>query len=666
MLNRLQTRLALPILAVVATATAVSAGSWVHSYRQGLDLAEARQWHEALGSFRAAAAEKPYPQVLAASPDGAISEYDPYFHIARCLVEMDRPRDAGIALALSARAGVTPRDRIENLRSRIRESGVRRLGQQRGGFSPPRDGVSSHGRLSVNSDPPGAVVIVDGRNLGVTPFGPKPLPPGQYQVRIELAGYEPIEVDAVIVAGQPEELTVQLLPFPPPTSVPTGTPIPPLVTWTAAEPAPLTPPREGPEAAATPAETPAEVNQDRPEPATPAPQGVAGKLAARGRSLVPLLPAVAVLGLILIAVIALVLARRKPAAAPTPVLTTSTPVPPGAEAAAAAAPGSPAAGAQPPAVPPPPPLDLPVAPSVASQVGPPTAPTRVIEGAATELGAPTPTAFGKFAIVGTLGRGGMGTTFRANRLRDGAPIALKIPHDSCLAEQSFVARFVREGKLGEQLHHPNIVRIFEAGEVAGRPFLAMELLSGRTLKSLLRESGRLPLRRAIEIARDIAEALDYAHLKGVVHRDLKPENVMILPDGAVKVMDFGIARVADQPGLTTSNLFLGTPLYAAPEMVDPKTIDHRADLYSLGIILFEMLEGTVPFIADSPFRVLEMHLREPLPSPESLARPLPPEIWSVVTRLCEKNPAQRYPGAETLLIELQGLLQHLPADAEGA
>jgi serine/threonine-protein kinase len=185
----------------------------------------------------------------------------------------------------------------------------------------------------------------------------------------------------------------------------------------------------------------------------------------------------------------------------------------------------------------------------------------------------------------------------------------------------------------------------------------MELLAGRTLKQELREHAPLPLRRALEITADIAEALDYAHVKGVIHRDLKPENVMVLPDGSIKVMDFGIARLEGQEGLTSSQFFLGTPLYAAPEMIEPKGIDHRIDLYSLGIILFEMFEDTVPFSADSPFKVLQMHQREPLPPREALPHPVPEAVWRVVERLCAKAPADRYPSAEALLVELHALLR---------
>jgi hypothetical protein len=291
-----------------------------------------------------------------------------------------------------------------------------------------------------------------------------------------------------------------------------------------------------------------------------------------------------------------------------------------------------------------------------------TVATRGVETAATVI--ESQGRMGGYELIGVLGRGGMATTYQARRDRDGAMVALKVPHEGCLADPTFLARFLREGRLGEQLHPPRIVKIFEAGEQSGRPFLAMELLEGRTLKQMLREEAPLPLRKAVEIARDIAEALDYAHAKGVIHRDLKPENIMMLEDGALKVMDFGIARVEGETGLTASQFFLGTPLYAAPEMLEPKRIDHRVDLYALGIILYEMFEGTVPFSADSPFRVLEMHMHRPLPGRAELPRTVPETLWHVVERLCEKDPAARYASAELLLVELHHLLQHF-SELEG-
>ncbi|HEX4956497.1 MAG TPA: protein kinase [Thermoanaerobaculia bacterium] len=263
---------------------------------------------------------------------------------------------------------------------------------------------------------------------------------------------------------------------------------------------------------------------------------------------------------------------------------------------------------------------------------------------------------GGYQLIAEIGRGGMATTFRARRASDGRLVALKVPHPT--GDPTYRERFLREGKLGEALHHPAIVRILEAGEDRGVPFLALELLAGRTLRAELdAHPDGLPLPRALAIARAIAEALDYAHGKGVVHRDLKPENIMLLPDGPVRVMDFGVARLADQPGLTTSQFFLGSPVYAAPEAVEPQRIDHRADLYGLGILLFEMLEGRPPFLHESVFKLMELHREAPLPDPANLPRPLPPEVWQLITRLCAKDPEARYPSAQALLVELGRLIE---------
>jgi hypothetical protein len=271
---------------------------------------------------------------------------------------------------------------------------------------------------------------------------------------------------------------------------------------------------------------------------------------------------------------------------------------------------------------------------------------------------------GSYRIEAVLGRGGMATTYRAIRRGDHLPVALKIPHET--GDPTFEERFLREGRLGETLHHPGIVRVFEAGEAGepgaggasdGRPFLAMELLPGRTLRETMDAAGEpVPVERCLAIALEIAEALDYAHSKGVIHRDLKPENVMVLPDGTLKVMDFGVARVEGQPGLTTSRFFFGSPVYAAPELVDPRSIDRRVDLYSLGVLLYELLEGEPPFVHESVFKLLEMHQREPLPEPEGLPHPLPPEVWRLVARLLAKDPDDRYATAQELLVDLKRVL----------
>ena len=266
--------------------------------------------------------------------------------------------------------------------------------------------------------------------------------------------------------------------------------------------------------------------------------------------------------------------------------------------------------------------------------------------------------FGDYVLKEVLGRGGMATTYLAERTRDGKPVAIKIPHEHLLHSPEYVERFFREGKLGATVHHPNIVRIHEVGQVGARPFIAMELVQGENLAERLEEHGPMDLRSALEVARGIALALDYAHVKGIIHRDLKPANIMLLPDGTVKVLDFGIAHIADAPGLTATDRFLGTPLYSAPEAVSPTHVDSRSDLYSLGIILYTMLSGRPPFQADSPLQLLKMHHDDSLPSFRS-AFEIPPRVQDLVRRLTAKAKDDRFPSAEVLLAELDAILNEI-------
>jgi serine/threonine-protein kinase len=264
--------------------------------------------------------------------------------------------------------------------------------------------------------------------------------------------------------------------------------------------------------------------------------------------------------------------------------------------------------------------------------------------------------FGTYRLSGLLGVGGMARTYLGVRRRDGLPVAIKVPHEHLLTDGDSSERFLREGRLGATLHHPNIVRIYEAADLGGRPFIAMELLEGETLEAALHREGALAVERALGVARGIAQALDYAHLKGVVHRDLKPDNVMLLSSGEVKVMDYGIARVLGSPGVTATGTYLGTPVYSSPESLRAKEVDHRSDLYSLGIILYHMVAGKVPFSSTDPLELLTMHVREPLPP---LPDGLPPPVGEIVGRLTAKSPGDRYPSAEMLLRDLDRLLNSL-------
>jgi serine/threonine-protein kinase len=264
--------------------------------------------------------------------------------------------------------------------------------------------------------------------------------------------------------------------------------------------------------------------------------------------------------------------------------------------------------------------------------------------------------FADYEIVRVAGKGAMATTYRAVRRSDQLTVALKVPTSRCLNDSTFVRRFIQEGKLGLKLSSPFIVDFYEVGEEQGRPFIAMEYLQGMTLKEGLAASGRVALRRALGLTRDIVEALEHAHGRGVVHRDLKPDNVMMRVGKCLKVMDFGIAKVQNEIGLTASNVFIGTPYYAAPEMIDSRAVGHHADLYSLGIMLYEMLLGEVPFTGTSPLAILLSHQSTPLPSHESLKHPVPREVYRLIEQLTQKKPEERMPDARSVRLALEMLL----------
>ena len=253
-------------------------------------------------------------------------------------------------------------------------------------------------------------------------------------------------------------------------------------------------------------------------------------------------------------------------------------------------------------------------------------------------------------LVEALGRGGMAVVWRAERR--GESVALKRPLPQFLDEPEFLERFLREAEIGRTLHHPNIVRILERGQVERVPFFTMELVPGETLQAWLRRQGEVAPRRAVALTSDVAEALDYAHLKGVVHRDLKPSNIMVLPEGTAKVMDYGIARARRFDGLTVTGAFLGTPEYVAPEIIEGRGSQPRSDLYALGVVFYELLTGRRPFAADTPFGLLRQHCTE-VPRPPSSVRPgVPAQLDAIVARLLAKDPAERY-DAEGLLVALR-------------
>ena len=248
---------------------------------------------------------------------------------------------------------------------------------------------------------------------------------------------------------------------------------------------------------------------------------------------------------------------------------------------------------------------------------------------------------GNYEIVEFLGRGQSVVTYRAIHLLKGHEVALKVPHANLASDTTFYFRFFREAALCSRLDHPNIVRVLDSGEAGEDLFIAMELVDGAPLDNELARIGPLNLIRSLKLASQLAGALGYAHNNGVIHRNLKPGHIMVLPDDSPKILDFGVARDFGQTGLTSSGVYLGTPQYSAPEASEPRQLDHTSDLYSLGIILFEMLEGRPPYQSQSPVEVMMMHTSQEFPRPETLKVKIPAAVWDLINRLCSKVPANR-------------------------
>jgi beta-lactam-binding protein with PASTA domain/predicted Ser/Thr protein kinase len=272
---------------------------------------------------------------------------------------------------------------------------------------------------------------------------------------------------------------------------------------------------------------------------------------------------------------------------------------------------------------------------------------------------------GRYRIVRKLGSGGMADVYLAEDEELGRRVAIKILNDRHANDESFVERFRREAKNAAGLSHPNIVSIYDRGEAEGTYYIAMEYLDGRSLKELVVARGPLPIGDAIEFTRQVLGALRFAHRKGVVHRDIKPHNVMADADGRLKVTDFGIAR-AGVSQMTEAGSIIGTAQYLSPEQARGAAVDQRSDLYSVGVLLYEMLTGTVPFTGDSPVEIAMKHLSD-TPRPPSLERPeIPPDLDMIVLRALAKNPDDRFQTAEEMAAELDRFAQGAGVTTETA
>ena len=218
-------------------------------------------------------------------------------------------------------------------------------------------------------------------------------------------------------------------------------------------------------------------------------------------------------------------------------------------------------------------------------------------------------------------------------------------------EERALKRFEREAKAVARLNHPNIVKVTDYGDADGRPYLVMPLLSGGTLKQLIRQRGQIPWQEAVEIIIPIADSLEYAHSQGVIHRDIKPSNILLTSSGQPMLSDFGVAKIVEDEvtqDLTGTSATVGTPEYMAPEQITSKTVDGRADLYSLGVVLFEMITGRRPFEADTPMAVIIKQASDPLPRPSQFVKDLPKGIELFLIKTLTKKPENRYQSADEM------------------
>jgi serine/threonine-protein kinase len=278
---------------------------------------------------------------------------------------------------------------------------------------------------------------------------------------------------------------------------------------------------------------------------------------------------------------------------------------------------------------------------------------------------------GRYELGELIGYGGMAEVHRGRDSRLNREVAIKVLRADLARDPSFLNRFRREAHSAAGLNHPSIVAVYDTGEDAGpdgtpQPFIVMEFVEGRTLRDIVKAEGRLPVRRALEIVADVCAALDFSHRNGIIHRDIKPANVMITPQGAVKVMDFGIARaVADDSATRTQTAnVIGTAQYLSPEQARGESVDARSDVYSTGCLLYELVTGVPPFQGDSPVAVAYQHVRENPVMPSARNPEVPRVVDSIVMKALAKNQLNRYQSAGDMRQDLQRALAGQPVSAE--
>src|SRR5215472_3116810 len=262
----------------------------------------------------------------------------------------------------------------------------------------------------------------------------------------------------------------------------------------------------------------------------------------------------------------------------------------------------------------------------------------------------------RYQLQNPIGRGGMATIYRGLDRRMDRVVAIKVLREVYSTDPKFVTRFQREAKAASALQHPNIVQVFDYGQTNGNYFIVMELVEGTDLRRYLRSRGILDIDRAVIIAHDVALGLGAAHRRGIVHRDVKPQNILVGRDGSIKLTDFGIASVykdINAERLTTTGMTLGTVQYYAPEQAQGEIVQPAADVYALGIVMYEMLTGKPPFDGDTPVSVAVRHIQDAPMPPSQLNPHIPPALEEIILRCLEKVPEMRFPDGSTLARALE-------------
>src|ERR671922_2796213 len=272
---------------------------------------------------------------------------------------------------------------------------------------------------------------------------------------------------------------------------------------------------------------------------------------------------------------------------------------------------------------------------------------------------------GRYEIEELVGTGGMSSVYRARDTVLGRHVALKVLHEHFSTDEEYVERFRREARAIARLNHPNIVTVIDRGEFEGRQFIVFEHVPGENLKDLVRREGPLPVQEALALTQQVARGLAFAHEHGIVHRDVKPQNVLVDEGGSAKVTDFGIARSLEvDQDITETGAVLGTSHYLSPEQAGGAAVDERSDQYSLGVLLYELLTGEVPYPGESVMTVAMRHLRDPVPRVREKRPDVSARVDDLVGRAMAKRPEERFASTEALVGALEAcLMEEVSAQA---